>query len=631
MIVKIGLIGVNQQEVQILETVLTQRKFEVKIFAPSTGSYLEIMKFKPDAILMEMPNREVEQIHLVNLIRGNKKIGKLPILCYGHHTERSREKQYALIRISKYFQRPLKISNIFSALIETVGPDIEALINGAVEKEGDERAKDILLIMKPDTLGSQKIDLMVKHVGKLMAFPFSIAKIVQLTGSENSSASELANVIRSDASIATNIIKLSNSIFFSSRNREIKDVVDAIVRIGFNETKKIALGLTVMQLLDNNEKNFGFDRQKFWYHSLGTALIAEKLAKSINYPNPSLAFLTGLLHEFAALLYDEFFGELFETLMEHTTKNRCTFVDSGLELIKLDQNDFMGEMFKSWNMPKDLIVGLKEHTRFLTINESLPQEQSQLAKIVGFSDLLAKSANIGRSCDEQIHEIPDTLLQQFKLPIGIRKIFFDSIYSQIDLFVMLLNLEKTEHPNTKFKSPTGETSLKMVVLRTKRQLYSPHLFYLEHLGFEEVVVDSTEALQEKISDIDLVVYNISDEGAYESIEAMANIVKESSIPSLLFYNSPGSEETLPKIDNCKVLLTLIDTVEICEAVKEVMGEAVTIPNPAVMATSTTPATPALEPIASETTPPDSNPIPETPPEATADAAAPEEPPSPPSE
>ncbi len=630
MIVKIGLIGVNQQEVQILETVLTQRNFEVKLFAPSTGSYLEIMKFKPDAILMEMPNREVEQLHLVNLIRGNKKIGKLPIICYGHHTERSREKQYTLVRISKYFQRPLKISNIFSALIETVGPDIEALINGVVEEEGDERAKDMLLILKPDTLGSQKIDLMVKHVGKLMAFPFSIAKIVQLTGSEKSSASELANVIRSDASIATNIIKLSNSVFFSSRNREIKDVVDAIVRIGFNETKKIALGLTVMQLLDNNEKNFGFDRQKFWYHSLGTALIAEKLAKTINYPNPSLAFLTGLLHEFAVLLYDEFFGELFETLMEHTTKNHCTFVDSGLEIIKLDQNDFMGEMFKAWNMPKDLIVGLKEHTKFLTVNEGLPQEQSQLAKIVGFSDLLAKSANIGRSCDEQIHEVPDSLLQQFKLPIGIRKIFFDTIYSQIDLFVMLLNLEKVEHPNIKFKPPTGDTSLKMVVLRTKRHLFSPHLFYLEHMGFEEIVVDSPDALHEKVSEIDLVVYNISEDGSYESIEAMASKVKESAIPSLLFYNSPGSEETLPKINNCKVLLTLIDAVEICEAVKEVMGDSVIIANPVG---STSQAAPVAKPTiaktpSTETTEPDQVP-PATPsPEAT---KAPEEQPVPPPE
>ncbi|MGL1937193.1 MAG: HDOD domain-containing protein [Fibrobacterales bacterium] len=576
MIVRIALIGINEQEVQILETVLKQRTFDVTVFPPSTGSYLEVMKFKPDAILMEMPNREVEQLHLTNLIRGNKKMSKLPIISYGNHTERSREKQYSQARITRYYQRPLKISNIFNALIETVGPDIEKLINGDTEGEADERGKDILSIMKPDMLGSQKIELMVKHVGKLMAFPFSIAKIVQLTGSEKSSAGELANVIRSDASIATNIIKLSNSVFFSSRNREIKDVVDAIVRIGFNETKKIALGLTVMNLLDKKEKNFGFDRQEFWYHSLATALIAEKLSKAINYPNPSLAFLAGLLHEFATLLYDEFFGEIFEIVIEHTAQEHITFVDAGINIIKLDQNDFMAEMFAEWNMPKDLIIGLKGHTKFLNVNEGLPPEQSMLIKLVGLGDLLAKAARIGRSCDEVLHPVPDTLFQQLKLPIGIRRIFFDTIYSQIDLFVTLLNLDKTELPLHLFKKPASEEHLKMVILKKNTTIFEPHLFHLEHTGFDLITFSDPEDLVEKVKVVDLLVYNTTDEGGFEELDDLHSIVKDLNLPSLIFYPNPQNATIIPDLPQSAKVLTTVDATQIRDAIATVMGSNVEI-------------------------------------------------------
>ncbi|MGL1904184.1 MAG: HDOD domain-containing protein [Fibrobacterales bacterium] len=588
---------------------MKQRKFDVVVFPASTGSYLEIMKFKPNAILMEMPAREVEQLHLTNLIRGNKKMAKLPILTYGNHTQRSREKQYTQARITKYYQRPLKISNIFNALIETVGSDIEKLINGDTEGEADERAKDILSIMKPDMLGSQKIELMVKHVGKLMAFPFSIAKIVQLTGSEKSSAAELANVIRSDASIATNIIKLSNSVFFSSRNREIKDVVDAIVRIGFNETKKIALGLTVMNLLDKKEKNFGFDRQEFWYHSLATALIAEKLSKAVNYPNPSLAFLAGLLHEFAVLLYDEFFGEIFEVVMEHANQEHTTFVDAGIDIIKLDQNDFMAEMFAEWNMPKDLIVGIKGHTKFLNVNEGLPTEQSMLIKLVGLGDLLAKAARIGKSCDEVLHPVSDTLFQQLKLPIGIRRIFFDTIYSQIDLFVSLLNLDKSEFPLHIFKKPASEERLKMVILKKNTTIYEPHLFYLEHTGFDLVTFSDPEDLIGKVTGVDLLIYNTNDEGGFEELEDLHTIVKELNLPSLIFYPNPQNATIIPDLPQSAKVLTTLDATQINNAICTVMGnkvEITPIKNGGVTGAGA-PATPASAPPPPEASP---NPVPE---------------------
>ncbi len=571
MIVKIAILGINEQEVKILETVFIQRKFEVRVLSPNTSSYLELMKFKPDAVILEMPQKDQEQIHLAKLIRSNKSLSGCALLTYGSHSVSAKSKHYQMVGIRHYFPRPLKISFFFDSLVSSLGQDIEKLINGDQTAEKDERTKDIMSLLKPDVAPTHKIELLVKHVGKLMAFPFSIAKIVLLTGSEKSSAAELANVIRSDASIATSIIKLSNSVFFASRNREISDVLDAIVRIGFDQTKKVALGLSVMQLLDKDEKNFGFNRQQFWYHSLATALISEKLAKAISHPDSSLAFLCGLLHDFAVLLYDEFFGEIFEVLMETTLTRNITFTDAGIELLKFDQNDFMDELFVQWNMPKDLRTALKGFHSFLSVNEGLPQNDVQLIKAIGFAELLAKSAHIGQSCDEILHEVPESLLQQFKFGTGVRDGFFEQIYNQINIFVMLLNLESCDFPTQLFPGKSESEPRRLLIIKSTFSLYDPHLFYLTHTGFENVPFPSAEDITDELmGTIQLIVYDIADSENFSDLEEQHSIIQDFGKPSLIFYRSDNSKASIPELINSITLHTNLDAKQIFEAVNTLL-------------------------------------------------------------
>ncbi|MGL1934302.1 MAG: HDOD domain-containing protein [Fibrobacterales bacterium] len=566
----------NEQEVQVFETVFSQRNIEVKIFKSNSGSYLELMKYKPDAILMEFPEKENEQLHLIKLIRGNKKLSKAGLICYGNHSFNEKEQQYRSIGVKYYFTRPLKISYFFNSLIQSVGPDLEKLISNESEESEDEKSKELDLLLKPDVPGSQKIDIMVKHVGKLMAFPYSIAKIVQLTASDKSSANELAQVIRSDASIATSIIKLSNSVVFSSLNREINDVKDAIVRIGFDETKKVTLGLAVMQLLDQQEKNFGFNRHEFWYHSLATALISEKLAKAINYPNPSLAFLCGLLHDYAALLYDEFFGVVFEVIMENTYSRRCTFDEAGHNVLNINQNEFMLHLFKKWNMPKDLLVALRGLQKFPSEVNGATEEQNKLIKAVGFADILAKSARIGRSCDEILHPIPDAILKDIKLNIGIKDIYFDSIFTQVNLFVDYLGLDRKTLPVQMFKPSIKEKTLKMAVVEKKRSLFESHLFYLEHTGFAQKKHDNIEDLEADWDEISMVVYNLKEGEKFKGYENIYTALSTKSKPGLIFYYDQQGGLDHPKNPLIKSLSCKIDAQLINIAIKEIMCDDVEI-------------------------------------------------------
>ncbi|MGL1933995.1 MAG: HDOD domain-containing protein [Fibrobacterales bacterium] len=576
MTIKIAFIGTHQQEVHIFDTAFSQRKFETKKFPPFVGSYLELLKFKPDAILLELPQDDREQLHLVNLIRNNKKLSSTSLICYGNELTIAKRKQYNSVGILNYYPRPLKISRIFQALIKLIGPEVEKLLH---ETQTEQSAKTQLVLLSPKTPMHEKIEIMVEEVGKLMAFPNTIGKIVDLTHSDNSSTHELAQVISTDASIATSIVKLSNSVVFSSLNRDITTIHDAIIRIGFEATQQVAIGLSVIQLIDTKEmKTPGFNRTEFWYHSLATALFTEKLAKRANHPNPALAFLCGLLHDYASLLYDCFFEDIFEMLIEHTHSNNCSFAESGLSLLRLDQNIFMAELFSKWNMPRDLILTLEESSNDIS-DSDLPHDQSTLIRAVTLADQFAKASRIGRSSDEILYSIPHELFSRFRLEEDFPGSFFKSTLKKISFFIDYLGVEHKELPETIFSPSSGATPLTLGIINNTGRPFDSHLFYLTSTGFTEKPIGSPQELLEQSHSLSLAIYYCIDNESAETISAYQKSIKENSIPTLIFYSDSAYKALFSPNDTVRTFHTTTDAQSINSGIKELLGDSIIVQTP----------------------------------------------------
>src|SRR5690554_5545188 len=82
----------------------------------------------------------------------------------------------------------------------------------------------------------------------------TLRQINELTDSRNSTVNELANVILNDAQLTSQVLRLSNTVFYNQTRTQVSTVSRAITLIGFDAVKSMAISsLIVDSLLKRTE------------------------------------------------------------------------------------------------------------------------------------------------------------------------------------------------------------------------------------------------------------------------------------------------------------------------------------------------------------------------------------------
>jgi len=83
----------------------------------------------------------------------------------------------------------------------------------------------------------------------------TLKRINELTDSRNSTVNELANVILNDAQLTSQVLRLSNTVFYNQTRTQVSTVSRAITLIGFDAVKSMAISsLIVDALLKRNDR-----------------------------------------------------------------------------------------------------------------------------------------------------------------------------------------------------------------------------------------------------------------------------------------------------------------------------------------------------------------------------------------
>ena len=83
----------------------------------------------------------------------------------------------------------------------------------------------------------------------------TLKRINELTDSRNSTVNELANVILNDAQLTSQVLRLSNTVFYNQTRTQVSTVSRVITLIGFDAVKSMAISsLIVDALLKRNDR-----------------------------------------------------------------------------------------------------------------------------------------------------------------------------------------------------------------------------------------------------------------------------------------------------------------------------------------------------------------------------------------
>lgn len=245
-------------------------------------------------------------------------------------------------------------------------------------------------------------------VEKMPAFPKSVQQVVQLTSDINSSAKDIVRVIECDPVMTVKILKAINSSFYGLPQK-ITSVQKAVVHIGMNTIKNMALGVAAMGMLNATNKA-NFNTSKFLLHSLTTAAISKILAERIGLSSTQCSdcFVAGLLHDFGKVVFAEFMPDEFKLALEKSKEQQLPLHQTELEFIGLSHTQAGKMLAEKWELSEQLIDAIAHH-------HDLDQNQNVLRDCVFAANQISKQLQFGDGGNPLIEGFPESIVIRFGL------------------------------------------------------------------------------------------------------------------------------------------------------------------------------------------------------------------------
>ncbi|MGA1875885.1 MAG: HDOD domain-containing protein [bacterium] len=183
-----------------------------------------------------------------------------------------------------------------------------------------------------------------------------LGEVLRVTSSDKSSVQDLSRIIYSDQSIATKILKMANSAFYGFAH-QVSSIERAIVVLGFNEVRSIAIAMTVFESVYLKKKGAYYNRLRSWNHSLlcgsGSRILAERFLAGKHAA--SELFMGGLIHDVGKVIIDRYFPDEFAQILELVEQSAMSCESAEREVLGFDHALLAGNLLRKWAFPSHLI------------------------------------------------------------------------------------------------------------------------------------------------------------------------------------------------------------------------------------------------------------------------------------
>src|SRR3984957_2189294 len=171
-----------------------------------------------------------------------------------------------------------------------------------------------MAVATPAVIATKPIDTQslvrdaIKKVSALATLPEVTARIIKTVEDPKSSAGQLHKIVSHDPALVTRILKVVNSAFYGLPG-QIASVERAIVLLGLNGVKNLAVAASLGQLFGGVKLSGPFTAQDLWTHCIAVGITSRELASHLKLPIADEAFLAGMIHDVGLLAHMQLWPE----------------------------------------------------------------------------------------------------------------------------------------------------------------------------------------------------------------------------------------------------------------------------------------------------------------------------------
>jgi HD-like signal output (HDOD) protein len=213
------------------------------------------------------------------------------------------------------------------------------------------------------------------YVDKMPSLPTTVTKVLEVCNQPNPAPNDLNKVISLDPVLTGQVLKLINSAYYSMPNK-ITSLTRAIIMLGLNTVKNLALSTAVLGTMKNSVSVQGLAMEDFWFHSISVGVTSKAIAGMIKIP-PSAQeefFLGGLLHDLGKIPLGSCYPQEYEQALQLADLEQGPLFRSEQMVMGLNHAQVGKLIAQKWKLNHNIIQLLGSH--------HTPEEDKSSAKLL---------------------------------------------------------------------------------------------------------------------------------------------------------------------------------------------------------------------------------------------------------
>ena len=255
----------------------------------------------------------------------------------------------------------------------------------------------------------------IQSIQDLPTLSVILTRMMEMLENKNSSPKDLSDIISKDQSVLATILKLVNSAFYGFP-RKITSVHQAVVILGFNTVKSMALGASIFKSKPHKAGGKGsFDRNALWIHSVAVGTAAKTIAQQVGYKDADEAFVSGLMHDVGKVIFDSHFQEDFEEVVWKVNDEEILILEAEREVMGIDHAEAGQILLSKWQLPLPVVHAAGFHHT----PAKAPEDHAEIISIVHVADIICRKLKIGSGGDGRIPKVDRTAMKRLGLTAGM--------------------------------------------------------------------------------------------------------------------------------------------------------------------------------------------------------------------
>jgi putative nucleotidyltransferase with HDIG domain len=232
------------------------------------------------------------------------------------------------------------------------------------------------------------VETILKSVTSLPTLPVALTRLTELARDDQAEPADFVRVIRHDAAVAANLLRVANSALFHVAN-PVTSIEQAVNLLGTRRVVELATGASFGRIIPKVLPGYDMTAEGYWTHCAAVAILGEQLASSLGNAAPDAVFTCGLLHDIGKLVLGTFLMQVSGEI-QRQLHGATSFLEAERLALGTDHAEVGVAVAARWQLPPPVVCAIRSHHA-----PSTAESDQTVVDLVHVADGLAHALGFG--------------------------------------------------------------------------------------------------------------------------------------------------------------------------------------------------------------------------------------------